>query len=287
MSNSDYVVLEEGPLCTVAELSAGVNYTTDTFPLVGLSEAAPGDRYVGMACMVDDEICKVTEINPANVKVTRGCADTVPATHASGALVWFFEQAVGDDGRVYAATDEIGVKLLAQTNSGIVPVEASPPQELIFNFRFARPYAPGLMRVNGSAWHAVTAPVSISQSMVLTWVHRDRVLQADQLVAHGDASVGPEPGTTYTVYIYDDADVLKGTHSGIVATTFTYDFAMAAADFGISYGEAGGLHNCHAYVVAHRDALDSYQGYAINFTLDRSGITAGWGYGWGFGFGDS
>ncbi|MRE90953.1 MULTISPECIES: hypothetical protein [unclassified Stenotrophomonas] len=55
----------------------------------------------------------------------------------------------------------------------------------------------------------------------MQWAHRDRILQADQLVDTTQGNIGPEPGTTYTVRWYL-AGALVRTQATISGTTDTY-----------------------------------------------------------------
>lgn len=287
MSNAQYIVQGEGPLVTVATLSADVGPLTTTFPFTGLTEVATDSRIIGMVVMVDDEICKLVSFTADSVELARGCADTTPQPHATNAVIWFMGSAVGGDSREYAATDVETVKLLPFTSSGSpVPIESSPPHELQMNFRFARPYAPGLVKIGASAWYAVTPLLKVDASgdFTLTWTHRDRVGQMDSLVDHTMGNVGPEAGTTYTVRVYDSVGTLKATYALIAGTSWSYSWTKAATDFGVVAGDAGVV-NGTITLSSTRDALDSFQDYTVNFQLNKAGLTAGWGNNWGFHFG--
>lgn len=83
--------------------------------------------------------------------------------------------------------------------------------------RAARPYPPADLLLNGQAY-----PDMIGADLVFTWKHRDRVLQADTLVSADAASIGPEPGTTYTVQLWNsDKTILVAESAGVVGTTTT------------------------------------------------------------------
>ncbi len=88
---------------------------------------------------------------------------------------------------------------------------------LLLSKRQIRPYAPGGLKINGVAYPAA---VSSAAGLVLTWTHRDRKQQADQLIDTAAANIGPETGTTYTVRTYLGG-VLKSTTTGITAATHT------------------------------------------------------------------
>ena len=111
--------------------------------------------------------------------------------------------------------------------------------------------------------------------MNLTWAHRDRIVQQDQLVAHDEASIGPESGTTYRVRIYraDIATPVR-TVTGITTASFTYTAAMAAAD---SIGSAVWVE-----LDAIRGGLVSHSVYRFRATYEGSGYGLS-GYGDAYG----
>jgi hypothetical protein len=59
------------------------------------------------------------------------------------------------------------------------------------------------------------------------------VLQTAYLVAQDEASIGPEPGTTYTVRVYGEAGTLKHTETGLTGTSWTYPLATEIAESGL------------------------------------------------------
>lgn len=232
MAASDYTINSSGPMCPFGVLAGAVGYSATTLILKGLSSTRPNDIVVGMAAMIDDEIVRIDSIDLPTITLARGCADTVPSVHQAGALIWFFSLSLGSDNRAYVAGDTAAVKVLPFSTSGNnIPIEASPPNDITFNWRAARPYPPAAVQCEGSAWYNSVKQMSLgSDALVWTWNHRDRLLQADQLVPHGEADIGPEPGTTYGARVYDPDGVLLRTVTGIVGKTWTYTRAMAEAD---------------------------------------------------------
>src|SRR5690606_36924603 len=123
------------------------------------------------------------------------------------------------------------------------------------NQRQFRPYPPGRLRVNGSAY-----PTSITGELVISWAHRDRVTQADQLIDDEQTSIGPEDGTTYTVRIYDGNSLVR-TETGITGTSYTYESATEISD--------GGPFNPIRFTLhAVRDGVESLQGH--DWTVERT-----------------
>lgn len=99
-------------------------------------------------------------------------------------------------------------------------------QSVTFDSRAARPYPPGDVKLNGQRY-----PQEITGDLEITWAHRDRLLQADNLIDTLQPSVGPEPGTTYAVELYDVASsTLLHSETGISTTTAVVPSTAFASD---------------------------------------------------------
>lgn len=231
------------------------------------------DLEVGMAVLVGDEIVRLDSNTLPILDISRGCADTIPASHIAGTPVWFFSETADGDDREYTATTEIAVKVLpVSLTDGPVPISQAPPHDLTFNWRFFRPYPPGLLLCNGMPWHSDTfAFEDEDTAYTFTWKHRDRLLQADQLVGHGEDTVGPEPGTTYTAKVYDKDNVLVRTVTGITGETWVYDRADAEEDVPNGTGRVE--------IFSMRDGHESWSKYT---TFIRP--SGGGGFGESFGY---
>lgn len=57
--------------------------------------------------------------------------------------------------------------------------------------------------------------------MTVTWAHRDRILQDDKLFSSTEASIGPEPGTTYIARLRLAADQSLLAESAVAGVTAT------------------------------------------------------------------
>lgn len=172
---------------------------------------------VGTEAVCDGEVLRVDAINAetGEVVLARGCVDTAPAPHSAGTRVWFTDDYTGADPTEYLAGETVEAKLLTKTTAGKLDPAFAPVASATLARRQIRPYPPGNLRVRGTAY-----PALVSGSIVLTWSHRDRLLQADQLIDTAQGDIGPEPGTTYTVRVYLDG-ALNSTASGITTTTVT------------------------------------------------------------------
>jgi hypothetical protein len=172
-----------------------------------------------MAALLDDEIVRVDAVDHATGALTlgRGCADTVPAAHAVGARIWFYDGFEGADETAYTAGVTLQARLLTNTSIGQLDSGLAAIDSLTLQGRQGRPYPPGGLLINGSAF-----PVSVEGDVVLSWAHRDRVMQADQLIDTAMGSIGPEAGVTYSARLLRaDTQVVLVSQTGITGTTST------------------------------------------------------------------
>lgn len=252
-------------------LSVTANFKPEHFvsaPPTGFTELPSASS--SPATAFTQEIVVVTAQSGNDLTLGRGCCDTVPAAHSAGDAIWFFDDSLGSDKFEYAGTETIGVKVVPRVTAGSLPIEHAPAAELEFNLRFARPYPPGMVKVNGSPWF--TTPLvldSVTPTLGLTWAHRDRVTQQDQLIDHLEASIGPETGTTYEIRVYRSTGALVRTVTGLTGTSWDYTLAEAAADFSAAGDEYPG----YITLNSARDGLLSFQEYRIDFTLDSDGVS--------------
>jgi hypothetical protein len=180
---------------------------------------------VGMFGQVDNELVLVTSLDPFTV--SRALLDTVPAEHADGATIVFWDAFGGLDITEYTGGENVDVKLLPSSGMGVLDIDDATAVTVAMDSRAVRPYAPGNVQVNGSYFPTTVG----SGTITMTWAHRDRLQQtgATQVIFQ-DASVGPEAGTTYTVRVYDQDDVLLRTTTGISGTSFAYSNSDETAD---------------------------------------------------------
>ncbi|HVI60143.1 MAG TPA: hypothetical protein VM619_14890 [Luteimonas sp.] len=256
-SGGDYGEAGTGDWCPTATVVGAV--AGDMGPTV--VSIANGSRLgavdVGMAVAWDNEWCRLDDIDLDTMTATlaRGCADTVAQPHADGARLWFIGGDLAADSTEYTDGEAVNAKLLTNTASQQLPLGSAVAIPLTFDGRQARPYPPAALTVNDDA-----APAYLFGELTLEWRHRDRVLQADQLVDQATASIGPEPGTLYTVRCYLDG-VLDDTQTSIAGATAT----VSPSDSGLVRIEVeavrGGLASWQAqvrefnYTVAEADPL--------------------------------
>lgn len=249
-------------------------YTTS----VTLQSSAVGlDQIGAVPCVawIENEVVGVTAYDPIarTATITRGVLDTVPAQHAAGARMWFPERFLATDSREYAPGETVRMKVLTRSSGSKLDLGSATEDEVIVSGRQGKPYPPGNVRVDGTRY---AEDVVTSGEFTVTWAHRDRVLQADTLVPHGDSNVGPEAGTTYTIrlespdpptlafsldFAGDDYAESDGTDtevvrevSGISGTSWTYTEAMWWEDFPLHektmtlFSVRGGIESMQRYV---------------------------------------
>ena len=214
----EYAPVANGEWCPNA--TSAVEIGADPGPTeVALASTDRLDQVaLGSPVLWGDEICRVDAVDrdAPSVILGRGCADTVAGQHAAGSRLWFFADREAIDTTEYTDGETIGVKLLTNTGSQQLPVISASAIPLTFDQRQARPYPPAKVRINGEV-----EPTAVIGAVTVTWVHRDRILQADQLVDTEAATIGPEPGTTYNVRWYMNG-VLDQTDSALAVTTASY-----------------------------------------------------------------
>ena len=204
------------PTATVVEAASWLD---TAFTLAGGSRL--DEVVVGSAALWDNELVRVDAIDPGagTVTLARGCADTLPAEHAAGARIWFWQDNEALDPTEYTAGEALDIKLLTNTHSQQLDIALATAMTVGVGGRAALPYPPANVQINGSHY---PASIGTSDLITITWAHRDRILQADQLVDWTQGDIGPEPGVTYTIWLYDEMGTLRRTETGLTGTTYTW-----------------------------------------------------------------
>ena len=186
--------------------------------------------------VIDDEIIswKTPTVNLDGsitiAKVMRGVLDTVPADHASGALVLFFSIAEGvTQTHAYPADLNVRAKFLPENNLGVFPLSSAAENDLTTGTRYLAPYPPGNLHIGALAWGVV--PPTVTGDLTFTWSSRNRLTQtsAGTMVPQDAGDITPETGTTYNVVIKIAGATIR-TVTGISAETYTYTAAQRGID---------------------------------------------------------
>ena len=138
--------------------------------------------------------------------VKRGALDTIPQNHLAGSLLYFADDFVTVDPTEYVIGEIINVKTLTTTPSGILNIDDIEPQPVEIQARAIRPYPPANVKMNDAYFPETTV---ISNDIVLTWVHRNRVQQTGgEILGFYEGGVTLETGVTYSIEISADDTVL-------------------------------------------------------------------------------
>lgn len=233
-----YVTRSSGDFNPSGLLVAGIGASAGP-TVIALASGIDLDQVpIGSAALLDDEWVRIDALDPDALTATiaRGCIDSVPAAHAAGARLWVYDDYLGVDPTAYTTGTTVQMRLLTRSSSGTLATGLAGTDSLLLAQRQARPYPPAALRVNGSAY-----PASITGALALTWAHRDRLLQADQLVDTTVASIGPEAGVTYTLRIYGETGTLIRTEAALAGAAYTYAIADEIADSGLAGAGSGVL----------------------------------------------
>ncbi|CUZ00522.1 MULTISPECIES: phage tail protein [Serratia] len=183
---------------------------------------------VGAGAIIGDEIVRIdaADLATGTLTVGRGCADTLPADHLTGARLRFFQDAIESDGLEYLEGETIDVRLLTRTAQETLAAGAAPINHLTLQARQAKPYLPANIRLNDEPYPLVAEPAA---EYILTWSHRDRQLQADRLIDYLDSSIGPESGVVYVITLVrpDTGDIVWTTNT--VEATLTLPYSSATS----------------------------------------------------------
>jgi hypothetical protein len=261
MANEDYKKKGNGAFASSVALDVPLAAFDTTITFTRSRLARPDAIKPGMGALVGDEIMRIDAVAGNVLTVRRGCADTAPTEHPAGLAVWLFDAStVGTDRMERSAGEVVAVKTSPFTigGGGMLP-QRIPPDQVAFNWRAFRPYPPAHVLVNDQRYY-VPAVVDDNNDMHITWFHRDRVLQADQLIGHDDASIGPEPGTTYTFRMYHPItrQVVR-VEEGIAGNEFTYRRAQALFDLGMPTE----VLTPFCTLTSSRDGFEAWQWYTL------------------------
>ena len=253
-----------------ATLHAAITPTATAFQ-IDAPEHWPDD-VIKDSMMIGNERMRIDAYDPVTgiITVARGVIDTLPQAHAAGATVWLPDDDMSSDRQVYEEGETVTAAAATRTNSAVLPVEDYVLDSVTIQGRVGRPYPPADLQVDGVS---VYAPSGEHAEPVLTWVPRNRIVQADQLVGYFEPAVVAEVGTSWRVDIRDFDGVLLSSHDVPEGTyTFTYDATLQATDGTPSFVRVD--------VVAIRDTFESLQHHDAAVV-----ITGGYGYGYGLNYG--
>lgn len=254
-----------------AVLGSDVTAVGTTLSLVGAQEFP--DDVIGMALRCGEEFMRIDAYNATTgeTTVTRGCVDTWPQVHAAEDRVWLVDDDIGSDFRAYVEGETVESRVLPRTSTAVLNPTLATILTTDMHGRGFRPYPPADVRVDGDSIYAGGA----ATEGPVTWVERNRLTQADQLVGFFETTVTAEAATTYEIDILeDDGSTVINTYTAV--SPWTYDNTMQTAD-----GTSGSA-VIPAKIYAVRDGVRSREqawfmirgggcGYGFNYGNDYGG----------------
>jgi hypothetical protein len=226
---------------------------------------------VPCAALIDNEEVNVTALDPiaGTATITRGCLDTVPAAHAAGARIWFYDGGfTGSDGVQYFSGEVVQQRALTQTTrGGTLALGLAPNINVTIAGRQAKPYPPAFLQVNSVRWDQV---VKISGSLTLAWRERNRVTQQDQMIDQTQGTITPESGTTYTIVLKDGSGTTFATFTGVTGTSWTWttpDDTHSTVQLSVT-AVRGGISSWQSQTLPSTSRV----GYGLNYGTDYGSI---------------
>jgi hypothetical protein len=244
--------------CPSATLNQNISYMDATFAINNGSDLS--EVTLGVWFQIDQEIMVITAISDTSITVKRGCLDTIPAAHALGATLFFWDNyAQGDDSQLVIGNTP-KVKILSVNSGGVLAIANAPEDQITIVGRAAKPYNVANVKINGSYYPTAVHGVD---PLTLTWANRNRLSQTGGTIyGFTDANITPESGVTYNINLKDNTGAV---------------FSSATAVTG-SVWSATLIDDTHANITveitALRAGLPSFQSYEI--PVER--------HGWGLNF---
>lgn len=116
------------------------------------------------------------------LELKRGCLDTVPDWHHAGdkILPWGINSLISED---FTSGDSVDVKILTSTSREQLTEDEAPTDTVAFNNRAISPYPVGSVQSDGTF---ISPNYDPNEDYFLTWSHRNRLTQRDEIVGHLD-----------------------------------------------------------------------------------------------------
>lgn len=283
-----YDIRGNGDFCPLAEVNGTVEYLDDTVNFTATSDffdIEANGLEAGTVIVIGSErlALDAVDLQAGTMTVRRGIHDTRPWRHLPGDLIWLVSYGDGSDWRPYMGGEHVDMKILPWTmQGGRFPIDQAPVDAIDFNFRFYRPYLPGNVRWSSlvqteTPWYEPkdlrddVSSNEVPDYLTITWAHRDRVDQQDAAVAHEEASIGPEPGTTYRVTVKDAQGNTVRTESGITGTQYVYTYGAASSDLSVEASEDEPVVG-YITLEAMRDGYVSWQNYTLQVNVYKQPV---------------
>lgn len=250
----DDVEVDQGAHCVVGTVLAAL--AKEEFSVFEIGGGDSSQITVGEYAVINGEYVRIDAFDPITNELTvaRGTIDTIPAEHPINSLIFFGDGASASDPTASPIGAVLDAKVITRTGMGELDPSLAPVDTVTIQARHNKPFPPGKFRINGDYM-----PASVTDDILIEWVERNRLTQDSNLLAQDESSITPEAGTTYTIKIYDQDEILVRTLTGLTGASYTYTVVDELADCG---GEQTHL---RIELLAERDGVQSWQSHTHRF----------------------
>lgn len=271
LDGETYQTLEQnGDYAPTGFLSENIEHLTESITLTNRTDFTVSnlEENPTILALLGDEWVSVESFNDGSgaAVIRRGCLDTVPKKHPAGTRFMILQSSAANDPTTRLVGDEMFYKPIPVSVGQALNEEDALALSLEYNRRAERPYPPGQFRINGAYYPSTV----FGSTIEVTWAHRDREGQTVYLVDSTEDSVGPEPGTTYRIRLYD-ATVLVATYDGISGASWSYPVEDQIAH--------GAIQSLRITLESVRAGLASWQAH------DHTIVRTGYGFNYGLFYG--
>lgn len=198
---------------TITGLTAAVNDVL----IIGAPGLGAASQELALVAAVDGSTGALT--------VWRGIIDSTPKAWANGTEVWIggIEHLSAEPtARTEGAT--ASYKMLPSWSDATL--DSLPVVAFSGVARASRPYPPANVKIGGTDAFAVT---SATGAFAVTWAHRNKETQAENILKQTDASVTPEADVRYGLRIRNASNTVLVERSDIAGATATVDLTYTGA----------------------------------------------------------
>jgi hypothetical protein len=239
--------------CPSAVLDGDLGFDTTSIIITGASRI--NSAIIGQYIQIGTELMRLDYSSPTLLTVGRGCLDTVPVVHSSGARVFFNGKFSTTDALEYAVGESVNVKLTPITGKGELDISLAPVDSKTFVGRQNMPFNAGNLKLNAVAYPSM---LNGYKDLVVTWSHRDRLQQtSDYIYDTTEGNIGPEALTIYTVILKNAAQTVLATHADLDALTTTFTVA-----------EINNNEDLYIDLYSTREGVTSYQTHHFPFNYN-------------------
>jgi hypothetical protein len=198
--------------------------------------------------------------------VLRGVMDTVPADHASGALVYFVTEGAGlTQQSPYGSDQTVQAKLLPENSVGTFPLSSASYVSVTTRSRVLRPYPPGNVCEQGEPYG--TRYKATLGSVTISWSSRNRLTQAAAalMIRQDQSDIAGEAGQTFKVLVVIGGATIRTVNPA--TSPFVYAVADRISD--------GGVGPVTLEIFSNANGLDSFEPQVVTFEMTGFGLDFG------------